>query len=410
MPSTFSNPREYSARPSPLRVGYLRDGHSELRSIVGAVDRESVEYRLVPRGPIRLSWSSTAARIAKRFSPTLADRLRDKAVVFRSRGDVDLIHGFNDVGFGDLPWISTFESVIPRYHHTRSLHHGHSPGFEKLANDTYVRRGMEALAADSCRALIAMSECNLAMQRALLQHFPDVASRIERKLLHIHPPQRVHGSPRLPADDRAIRLLFVGASFFRKGGLEMLRAVERIRRQYPVTLTIVSGLRPDPYARHETEEHLAKARGIIDANREWIRYHEFLHNAEVLDLMREADVGLLPTWADTYGYVVLEFQGAGCPVITTNVRALAEINDAESGWVIGVPLNEFREGIYTTDEYRAYMADVIQHGIEETLEQICEDPSQIHRRSLRALDRIRSTHDPDRYARRILALYSQTVA
>lgn len=405
-----ASPTQHEGTARPLSVGYLRDGYSERRSIFGAVDSDRVDYRLVPRGPIPLSWSSLAARITRRFTPTIAEWLRDRAVVFRAGGDVDLIHGFNDVGFGDLPWISTFETVAPRYHRTRSLHHGPSPGFEKLASDPYVKRGMEALAAPSCRALIAMSECNLSMQRSFLRHFPGLAPEIEAKLIQMHPPQPVLGSVRDPSDDPGIALLFVGNSFFRKGGMEMLRAVAHIRERYPVTLTIVSGLHIDPYARHETRDQVAEARRIIETNSHWITHYERLENAEVTRLMCQADVGLLPTWADTYGYVVLEYQAAGCPVVSSNVRALPEMNDEESGWLIEVPKNDYGEGLYTTASDRAVMARVIQQGIEETLDRICTHPGQIHQRSVGALARIRAKHDPDRYAQWILDLYQEAVA
>ncbi|MFW2788163.1 glycosyltransferase, partial [Acinetobacter baumannii] len=54
-------------------------------------------------------------------------------------------------------------------------------------------------------------------------------------------------------------------------------------------------------------------------------------------------IGLLPTWADTFGYSVLEFQACGCPVISTDVRALSEINNNDIGWLINVDKNKYGE-------------------------------------------------------------------
>lgn len=59
--------------------------------------------------------------------------------------------------------------------------------------------------------------------------------------------------------------------------------------------------------------------------------------------MKKSDVGLLPTWADTYGYSVLEFQACGCPVISSNTRGLPEINNNEAGWIINMPLTKLKE-------------------------------------------------------------------
>ncbi len=60
-------------------------------------------------------------------------------------------------------------------------------------------------------------------------------------------------------------------------------------------------------------------------------------NQQVLELLKTCDVGLLPTYADTYGFSALEAQSAACPVISTDVRALPEINNTEVGWLINVP-------------------------------------------------------------------------
>ena len=58
-----------------------------------------------------------------------------------------------------------------------------------------------------------------------------------------------------------------------------------------------------------------------------IFYHKILFNSEVMNILKNTHVGLLPTYADTYGYSVLEAQSFGCPVITTNIRAMPEINN-----------------------------------------------------------------------------------
>ncbi len=49
--------------------------------------------------------------------------------------------------------------------------------------------------------------------------------------------------------------------------------------------------------------------------------------------MRTADIGMLPSYADTYGFSVLEAQ-AGNAVITTDIRALPEVNNPAVGWLI----------------------------------------------------------------------------
>jgi len=52
---------------------------------------------------------------------------------------------------------------------------------------------------------------------------------------------------------------------------------------------------------------------------------------------RRFALALLPTCAETHGDVVLEAQANGCPVITTDIRTLPEINPSEIGYLIEVP-------------------------------------------------------------------------
>ncbi|MFH4294310.1 glycosyltransferase, partial [Acinetobacter baumannii] len=78
-------------------------------------------------------------------------------------------------------------------------------------------------------------------------------------------------------------------------------------------------------------------------NRKNIKIYSNVDNNKVIEMIREHHIGLFPTWADTFGYSVLEFQACGCPVISTDVRALSEINNNDIGWLINVDKNKYGE-------------------------------------------------------------------
>lgn len=130
----------------------------------------------------------------------------------------------------------------------------------------------------------------------------------------------------------------------------------------------------------------------------------------MLDLLKNADVGLLPTWADTYGLSVLEAQAAGCPVITTDVRALPEINNNRVGWLIRVPKDALGEAVYTTAEDREVLSQVIEAGLENIIRSIAADPSMIAVKGQAALERIRAEHDPQAYADKLRQIYHNALA
>ena len=101
-------------------------------------------------------------------------------------------------------------------------------------------------------------------------------------------------------------------------------------------LNIISKLEFGDYASKTTIEDYKSAKKIINELSGNISYHKILPNSEVMNILKNTHVGLLPTYADTYGYSVLEAQSFGCPVITTNIRAMPEINNWKKGWIIKV--------------------------------------------------------------------------
>lgn len=115
--------------------------------------------------------------------------------------------------------------------------------------------------------------------------------------------------------DGAIRLLFVGGDFARKGGHELLR----VFKQLP------SGCEMDIV----TSQKLPAVTGV--------RVHQGLHpqDSALRDLYARADIFVLPTKADTWGHAVVEAMASGLPVVTTPVGALGEIvRDGIEGLVV----------------------------------------------------------------------------
>jgi len=324
------------------------------------------------------------------------------------------MHFFNIVSFSKRPWITTFETVVPRFACVLSCHQGRDCGYSSLIGEPNIRKALEAMSGDACKKLIAMSMCNIGLQKDLLQNFPEYRSEIELKLTCLHPPQPIfvddYDSKRLSPDGQ-IRFMFVGAAFFRKGGAEILEVLQEARRTryHDLKLIIVSSLAIDDYATKETKDDVARAKRFIAENSDWIEYHARLENEQVIALMKSAHVGLLPTYADTYGYSLLEFQAAGCPVISTDVRALPEINNNAAGWVIEVPKNRFGEAIYTTPEDRAEISHAIKTGLARAIAEILENRDLIQRKASAAIQRIRNNHSPTEFARRLGEVYRQAL-
>ena len=327
---------------------------------------------------------------------------------------VDVLHFSNGVSYGKTPWVSHFETILPRF--SELLNVTKDQKWQNLQPGRLTLKGLESLRSSSCKQIIAWSENAANIQRKLLSEIlSEFREPILAKLCVLHPAQDVLvGDVPSREYDQAhpIRFILVGAGFFRKGGRELFRTFQKLAGEegFPIRLVVVSSLRLEPYAAQETEEDLNWARQIIASKPKWLEYYEELPNSEVLDLLKNADVGLLPTWADTYGLSVLEAQACGCPVITTDVRALPEINNNRVGWLIRVPKDELGEAFYGTGEDRQRLSQEIQNGLESIIRSIVAEPAMIALKGQAALERIRTEHNPHDYAERLRQIYLDAVA
>jgi glycosyltransferase involved in cell wall biosynthesis len=397
---------------SNLTIGYAYDKYFTRRNVIGLASdcrytAVSDRYKYLQRAALLVN-KVTRANLFNQHD--LANQFHDGPFAKQ----VSVLHLFNQVSYGRTPWVVSFETAVPRYRRLLNCHHGREPSFAAVADDAAVAKAADALAGIYCKKVIALSECTRKIEAALTAQFPRAHAAICAKTIVQHPPQsRLIGSlaEKESPHSRDIRFLFVGASFFRKGGRELLETFQLLKRahHYPLHLTIVSSLSIDNYATHETPADQRRARELIDANRDWITYHAQLDNPAVLQLMRKADIGLLPTYADTYGYAVLEFQAAGCPVITTDIRAMPEINDDRKGWLIGVPKNALGEAIYTTAAEREQISRAIRTGLSRCVQEIVTDRNVIAAKAAHALQSIVDKHDPLQIGERLKAIYIEAL-
>jgi glycosyltransferase involved in cell wall biosynthesis len=110
-------------------------------------------------------------------------------------------------------------------------------------------------------------------------------------------------------------------------------------------------------------------------------------------------VGLLPTWADSYGYSCLEFQACGCPVISTDVRSLPEINNDKCGWVISIPKNNTGlDAKLDTEQDRLDFSNHLSKKLVEIFETILTNPNErctVYEKGNNAIARIQKFHKPE---------------
>ena len=127
-------------------VGTNHGGYANQRNIIG-----------LPFNRYRVVRCNDAYRIPTYLHFRLRGRMHHTWPFLHWDGGLtnyDLLHFFNGISLGKKPWLSTFETYLPRW----TAYGGGN-----------VERGLRLLAGTPCKRLIALSECAREIQRQYLQ-------------------------------------------------------------------------------------------------------------------------------------------------------------------------------------------------------------------------------------------------
>lgn len=135
-------------------------------------------------------------------------------------------------------------------------------------------------------------------------------------------PQYLANIPREIPENFTNRLIFVGWDFGLKGGRDVLEAMPAIRAKYPKVELLIVG--PDE-AQKVQQGKLANQPGV-----------HWLGNEKVtMEHYRSADLFVLPSLRDSYGFVFLEAMSQGLPCIGADINGMPEMIEHEkSGYIV----------------------------------------------------------------------------
>jgi glycosyltransferase involved in cell wall biosynthesis len=141
-----------------------------------------------------------------------------------------------------------------------------------------------------------------------------------------HPPTEPPPAAAPPPGDAAgpARLLTVAALADKKGHAYLLQALAQLRADgaTPVTLDLVGdGEEREPL------ERLTRALGIEDI----VRFVGEQPKERVAEMMREADLFVLPSLYENLPCVLIEATASGLPCVATSVGGVPEIVDSDNG-------------------------------------------------------------------------------
>lgn len=387
------------------KIGIVKSEYPEKRTIIEGNKNEIVKIN---------SRSYYLSRLVLNRVPIIKNKID---LVFYERPlntkEVDGMHFFNSITNKNVPWIATFETFIPRSKATDKYKRKDLSKVTKK-DEKNIEKYLNMISSSNCKKIIALSKVNYEMEKYLLDFFPKYKDTILNKLIQINPPQSKlveRNFVEQKTTNKQIKFLFVGKDFIRKGGKEIVDVFWKIKEEtdFEFDLHLVSLGKGKNYAfgkYQDSEEDLLEVNNKINKCN-FITLHEKLENKDLLELMRQCDVGLLPTWADTYGYSVLEFQASGCPVISTDVRALPEINNNEVGWMVNLETDDFGEVIIDSNMKKIMQRKSLQNQLEKIILNILNDPKQIKDKALNAYDAVSDNHSLERYMDKLNTIYEE---
>jgi len=332
-----------------VRIGFVHKGYPEQRTILKP-------WKYAKETLVKI-WSVTKLidAITYKFFNKNYSWLHNLLILPFNAYKCDVIHLFNGIWLrADKPWVVTFESKLPR----------------ALVSKRIEKKLIAALAHPNCRAIIALSVCNLHMQMNFIKlHYPNYAATILPKLKQLYPPQALPQQVQF-VNGHELNFIFVGTDFYRKGGLISVKAfLACFKENDKVKLTIISTLEKGYISDYSEKEHVWLLNQI--AENEHVTWLGGATNEVVLEKLSHADVVLLPTYADTFGYSVIEGMANACVPVVSNIRALPELVNSDRGYLVETKIDTFGN-LDKTITINEHAASLIK-GLEQAFNQIKQD-------------------------------------
>lgn len=185
------------------------------------------------------------------------------------------------------------------------------------------------------------------------------------KLEVVYPALPVNENKQTKSD--MIRILYVtkSYSFNGKGGKELIKAFDILSKKYD-DIELIMKVDMNDEQRKPVKNDRIK---ILDKN--------IPRDKLFSDLYTNADIFVLPSFIDSFGYVLLEAMSSGLPIVATDIFAIPEIvQDGKTGLLINSPISSFGKNYLNqelpTDLKTRYIDPVVK-GLVEKLSILIED-------------------------------------
>lgn len=261
--------------------------------------------------------------------------------------------------------------------------------------------------ADNCRRIVFRSE---AGRRSIETYGRVHDRRVLDKTTVVYPAAHIVEDAQAPFRTEATSLLFSG-DFFRKGGANVVDAFERIQDAYPgVRLTLCCA--PEDF---RTRNAALRQTYVDRVHRNpRITVTGRLPRAEFVSrVLMAADVYLMPSYVESFGFAILEAMARGVPVISTNYFAIPEMIDhGVDGLLVDTARFDcdrlFRG--YRVDDIPAEFGQHVTDSVAAMLTSLLDDVDERRRLGLAAREKVRRRYSFDVRNERMRQIYDEALA
>lgn len=312
---------------------------------------------------------------------------------------VDLVEAVLSPAITDRPWIYSADCFEAAMAFT----------FLRFPLPKFVRRRyLERLfLRENFKRMVFWSRAALRSMR----HYGGIENdEVIRKSTVVYPAVREVPAELQAAPAQGLQLLFMG-KFFRKGGAHVVDAFEILQRDFPeATLRICCDEQRDFNASDPAlrDEYLAKIK-----RNPGIRLGRVSRSDMLAEVLPQTSVYLLPTYAEAFGFAILEAMSYGIPVVASNVFAIPEmIESGKDGLLIEIDdydLGSICRGYIVRSipkDFRNHVTGLLV----EALRRLAESPQLRTTIGNAARERVRTDFSFERRNAEMSRIYAQAVA
>jgi len=247
---------------------------------------ENVEYLNVKKqkGVITNKKRLGLSNFSKRIIRELIKKMRIPLVnahKTKQRKKYDLIHCAHCLSKNNFPWVADLESVWQLYVSAQKT---------KAA----TKKIKKILSNKNCRKIILWT-------KRTEEEFNETFPEIKNKTTIVYPAVPL---PEIKKKQlKGVNLLFVGRSFYEKGGLDALRVIDYLTKRYDnVRAVIVSKVPKEILERYSLNKK--------------VKFFGLMPKEELEKVYSNTDIFIYPGYTDTFGFGILECMSWGIPVIS----------------------------------------------------------------------------------------------